>query len=66
MESMTKSAQLHFHWTCHGEKISHLCFADDLLIFRGELNVVAMVNVLKNKSFLGCEDSCGLLLVLEE
>jgi hypothetical protein len=45
MDNMTKRAQFRFHWSFHREKISHLCFADYLLILcEGEFKTfVAMV-----------------------
>jgi len=37
-----------FHWRCKKDKISHLCFADDLMIFsKGDVNSIRMItNVL--------------------
>jgi hypothetical protein len=44
MDRMFKRAYFRFHWRCHRQKISHICFADDLLILsRGKINFVAMV-----------------------
>ena len=44
MNSMVSEGKLKFHWKCDKEKISHLCFADDLLIFcKGEIHSVSCV-----------------------
>jgi hypothetical protein len=46
-----------FHWRCKKDKISHLCFADDLMIFsKGDVNSIRMIkNVLT-----GFQDLSGL------
>ncbi|GJW90666.1 RNA-directed DNA polymerase, eukaryota, reverse transcriptase zinc-binding domain protein [Tanacetum coccineum] len=40
----SKDAKLKYHWGCKDLKISHLCFADDLLVlYHGDLNFVKVV-----------------------
>ncbi|GJX69407.1 RNA-directed DNA polymerase, eukaryota, reverse transcriptase zinc-binding domain protein [Tanacetum coccineum] len=41
---ISKDAKLKYHWGCKDLKISHLCFADDLLVlYHGDLNFVKVV-----------------------
>lgn len=41
---MVNEGPFQFHWRCKKEKISHLCFADDLIIFcKGEVASVSVV-----------------------
>ena len=38
------SSSFKYHWRCRKSKLSHLCFADDLMIFcRGELNSIKVI-----------------------
>lgn len=40
MQNMVQNRQFKYHWRCRKEQISHLCFADDLLIFsKGDLSL---------------------------
>jgi len=42
---MEQGDQFKFHWRCGKDRISHLCFADDLMIFcRAEREYVAAIN----------------------
>lgn len=44
MTSMVEEGKLKFDWKCDKERITHLCFADDLMIFyRGESYSVSRV-----------------------
>jgi mannosylglycoprotein endo-beta-mannosidase len=44
MNNMVEDGKFKWHWKCEKVRISHLCFADDLLIFcRGEVNTVSSV-----------------------
>jgi len=38
-------AEFKFYWRCQKNRISHLCFADDLMIFnKGEVNSVCVIH----------------------
>lgn len=41
MDAMSRQANFQFHWKCEKERITCLCFADDLMILcRGELSSI--------------------------
>lgn len=47
MEEVTTNKNFKFHWKFQKERISHFCFADDLLILcRGEKGVITLMNCL--------------------
>lgn len=44
MTGMVEEGKFKFYWKCDKERITHLCFADDLMIFyRGESDSVSRV-----------------------
>lgn len=44
LNGMVNEGQFRFHWRCQKESITHLCFADDLLIFcKGEVSSVSLI-----------------------
>lgn len=42
MGLMVAEHEFKYHWRCQKEKLTHLCFADDLMVFcRAEIVLVA-------------------------
>jgi len=47
---MSANQEFKFHWRCKKDKISHLCFADDLMIFsNGDVNSIRMITTVLTK-----------------
>jgi len=47
---MSANQEFKFHWRCKKDKISHLCFADDLMIFsNGDVNSIRMIRSVLTK-----------------
>jgi hypothetical protein len=47
---MSAQQEFKFHWRCKKDKISHLCFADDLMIFsKGDVNSIRMIRTVLTK-----------------
>jgi hypothetical protein len=47
---MSANQEFKFHWRCKKDKISHLCFADDLMIFsNGDVNSIRMIRTVLTK-----------------
>jgi len=47
---MSAIQEFKFHWRCKKDKISHLCFADDLMIFsNGDVNLICMIRTVLTK-----------------
>ena len=47
---MSANQEFNFHWRCKKDKISHLCFADDLMIFsKGDVNSIRMIRTVLTK-----------------
>jgi len=44
LRKMSADQNFQFHWRCKKDKISHLCFVDDLMIFsKGDVNSIHMI-----------------------
>jgi len=55
---MSANQEFKFHWRCKKDKISHLCFADDLMIFsKGDVNSIYMIKTVLTTKF---QDLSGL------
>jgi len=47
---MSANQEFKFHWRCKKDKISHLCFGDDLMIFsKGDVNSICMIRTVLTK-----------------
>jgi len=47
---MSANQEFKFHWRCKKDKNSHLCFADDLMIFsKGNVNSIRMIRTVLKK-----------------
>lgn len=45
MKQACVGTKFKYHWRCKNEEISHLCFADDLMVFsNGDLESIAIIN----------------------